>query len=56
MKTVAVKKIKRADAGLAEQLGQFGASTVHEAQGRSGLLKSYMRPIYPGARIEAGLL
>ena len=49
MKTVAVKKIKRADARLAEQLGHCGASTVHEARGRSGLLKTYMRPIFPGA-------
>ena len=51
MKTVAVKNIKRADADTAEHLGTLGASTVHEAQGRIGLLKPYMRPIYPGSKI-----
>ena len=51
MKTVAVRNIKRADAELANALGAQGASTVHEAQGRIGIMKPYMRPIYPGARI-----
>ncbi|HBP72121.1 MAG TPA: 4-carboxy-4-hydroxy-2-oxoadipate aldolase/oxaloacetate decarboxylase, partial [Alphaproteobacteria bacterium] len=51
MKTVAVRNIKRTDAGLASRLGAAGASTVHEAQGRTGLLDPTLRPIYPGARI-----
>ena len=51
MKTVAVRYIERAPASLAAQLGEAGASSVHEAQGRTGLMKPYMRPIYPGTRI-----
>ena len=51
MKTVAVRQIKRTAPALAARLGEAGASTVHEAQGRTGLMKPYMRPIYPAARI-----
>ena len=53
MSTLGIVKrnISRADAAAVEKLGRFGVATIHEAMGRLGLMKPYMRPIYRGARI-----
>ena len=48
---VVKRNIIRADKSATERLAKLGSATVHEAMGRVGLLKPYMRPIYPGAHI-----
>ena len=51
MKPVVVRNIKRADASAIATMEARGVATVHEALGRYGLMKPYMRPIWPGASI-----
>jgi len=45
------RNIERADPAAVERLSRFGVATVHEAMGRVGLAKPYLRPIYAGARL-----
>src|ERR1700682_2255866 len=47
---IAVRHVTRADAASVAELAKHGVATIHEAMGRAGLLSTYMRPIYPGAK------
>ena len=49
---VVYRNIKRADRATADALAALGSATVHEAMGRVGLMKPYMRPIFPGAQVS----
>ena len=50
-KPVVVRRVEQPPADAVAALEKYGVTTVHEAQGRCGLLASYMRPIFPGATI-----
>jgi 4-hydroxy-4-methyl-2-oxoglutarate aldolase len=47
-----VRSIRRPDTDIVRLLGDLGVATIHEAQGRNGLLRPYMRPIYPAAKVS----
>jgi 4-hydroxy-4-methyl-2-oxoglutarate aldolase len=53
MNTLGIVKrnIDRAERAAVEKLANFGVATIHEAMGRVGLMKPYVRPIYPGAKL-----
>lgn len=50
MKPTIVRNIERPEAAAVKLLGELGVATVHEAQGRRGLMKPYLRPIYAAAK------
>lgn len=53
---VVVTRVMRAAKSTVEALGKLGVSTVHEAMGRMGLAKNYMRPVWPGAEASGSAI
>jgi 4-hydroxy-4-methyl-2-oxoglutarate aldolase len=51
VKPTIIRKVRRAEADTIRALGEQGVATVHEAQGRTGLMRPYMRPVYASARM-----
>jgi len=56
MKHRVIKNVRRADAAAIKTLGEQGVATIHEAQGRTGLMRPYLRPIYPSARVAGSAI
>ena len=56
MKPTIVRQVVRAEAQLVRRLGELGVATVHEAQGRTGLMRPYMRQIYAAARVAGSAI